>query len=62
VRDPSDTEQKSGEARRQTDEYEAGVLGDLELKRTRYIVLVGEKQNRSPDDVREKVFFTVTFG
>lgn len=54
VSDPKDIEQKAREARRQTDEYEAGVLGDLELKGTRYIILVGQSQNHGLEDVREK--------
>jgi hypothetical protein len=53
VRDTSEAEPKAAEARKQTHEYEAGVLGDLELKRTRYIVLVGQHQNRAPDDVEK---------
>jgi hypothetical protein len=55
VRDPRDIEEKAGEARRQADEYEAGVLGDLELKGTRYIIiLVGQNQNPGLDDVQNK--------
>jgi hypothetical protein len=54
VRNPKDIEQKAAEARRQTDEYEAGVLGDLELKGTRYIILVGQSQNRGLEDVQNK--------
>jgi hypothetical protein len=54
VRDPKDINKKAGEARRETDEYEAGVLGDLELKRTRYIILIGQRQNRPPEDVEQR--------
>ena len=53
VRDPAQTERKAAEARKETDEYQAGVLGDLELKRTRYIVLVGERRLRPPADVEQ---------
>ncbi|MBS0471116.1 MAG: hypothetical protein JSR60_08600 [Proteobacteria bacterium] len=38
------------EARLQTKDYAAGILGDLELKRTRYIALVGERKLQTPDD------------
>jgi hypothetical protein len=53
VRNAKDAQKKAAEARRETDEYEAGVLGDLELKRTRYIILVGDRQNRTPSDLEQ---------
>src|SRR5262249_43260521 len=53
VRDPKEVERKAAEARTETDDYEAGVLGDLELKRTRYIVLVGQRQNPPPADIEQ---------
>jgi hypothetical protein len=62
VRSPDDADAKAAEARRQTNEYAAGVLGDLELKRTRYIVLVGERQQTPPSDLEEKGILTGTFG
>jgi len=39
------------QARAQASDYSSGVLGHLELKRTRYIVLVGERKRQAPDDV-----------
>jgi hypothetical protein len=50
VRDPREVDSKAAEARRQASEYSGGVLGDLELKRTRFIVLVGLHQQTPPDD------------
>lgn len=38
-------------ARNQTKNYEVGVLGDIELKSTRYIILVSEKQLTQIQDV-----------
>jgi hypothetical protein len=58
VRDPEETAERATEARHQTDEYAGGVLGGLELKRTRYVILVGQHQQIAPSDVREN---TVTY-
>ena len=38
------------QARTQANDYSSGVLGDLELKRTRYVVLVAEHKQQAPDD------------
>lgn len=38
-------------ARAQANDYSSGVLGDLELKRTRYVVLVGAHKRQVPDDI-----------
>jgi len=53
VRDPRGADSKGAEARRQASEYSGGVLGDLELKRTRFIVLVGQHEQTPPDDREE---------
>jgi hypothetical protein len=42
---------KAQESRDQEAIYGAGVLGDAELKRTRYVVLVSESDLTPPDDV-----------
>lgn len=42
---------KAQEAREQAEIYSGGVLGDAELKRTRYIVLVCQLDLLPPDDV-----------
>lgn len=42
---------KAQEARTQAAIYSGGVLGDAELKQTRYIVLVSQSDLTSPDDV-----------
>jgi hypothetical protein len=44
VKDTNETVKKAPEARKQTLEYARGVLGDAELKGTRYIVLVSKRQ------------------
>ena len=49
----ADIEAKAGEARRQTASYSAGVLGDMELKNTRYVVLVCRQRMAAPDDHRD---------
>jgi hypothetical protein len=54
VRDPKEVLRKAEEARMQMFDYASGVLGDLELKRTRYVILVGERQQSAPDDTQEK--------
>jgi hypothetical protein len=51
VRDTKTTNKKATEARRQTLEYARGVLGDAELKGTRYIVLVSKQQLAPVADV-----------
>src|SRR4051812_13855894 len=50
VREASELEEKAEEGRRQAELYATGVLGDLELKKTRYIVLVSEKTLPVPAD------------
>lgn len=49
-----DMETKAVEAREQTKFYSGGVLGDVELKQTRYIVLVGKLDLPAPDDLPER--------
>lgn len=39
------------EARKQAELYAGGILGDLELKRTRYVILVTEQHLEPPPDV-----------
>lgn len=51
VKDIKQTEKKAEEARKQTVQYAAGVLGDLELNQTRFVILVGEKSNEAPQDL-----------
>lgn len=53
VRGGSQPDNRAREARLESKEYAADVLGDLELKRTRYIVLVSNRQLRSLPDVYE---------
>lgn len=53
VRDPSELEAKAAEGRHQARSYSAGLLADLELKRTRYIVLVTKSVSRVLPDVEE---------
>jgi hypothetical protein len=48
---PGDLEAKAKEGRSQTDLYSGGVLGDTELKGTRYIVLVTESNLPAPGDI-----------
>ena len=50
VKKLKDLETKAGEARRQTDLYSGGVLGGMELKSTRYIVLVTRKSMPAPEN------------
>jgi hypothetical protein len=38
-------------ARRQAELYAGGILGDLELKRTRYVILVTEQHLEPPTDI-----------
>jgi hypothetical protein len=54
VHDSIDADEKATEARRQTNEYASGLLGDLELKRTRYIILVSDRQGVPPPDIEER--------
>ncbi len=44
IRSGDEAAKRAQEARRQTELYSAGVLGDLALKRTRYIVLVSKSR------------------
>jgi len=53
VKDQKDLTKKAAEARRQTELYTAGLLGDIELKSTRYIVLVTEAQIEPVSDISE---------
>lgn len=46
-----DMEAKAEEAREQTKIYSGGVMGDVELKQTRYIVLVSESDWAPPNDL-----------
>jgi hypothetical protein len=39
------------QGRAQSNDYSSGVLGDLELKRMRYVVLVGKRKQQVPQDV-----------
>jgi hypothetical protein len=50
VREGSELEEKAEEGRRQIELYARGVLGDLQLKKTRYVVLVSEKNLPMLDD------------
>jgi hypothetical protein len=54
VRDVAQLTHEAEVARAQTQLYAAGVLGDLELKRTRYIVLVGPKDQAPPSDIESR--------
>ena len=53
ARDKKELTKKAAQARKQTELYTAGVLGDIELKRTRYIVLVTETQLDPVSDISE---------
>ncbi|MBI2538506.1 MAG: hypothetical protein HYW04_01730, partial [Deltaproteobacteria bacterium] len=48
---PDGLEAKAKEGRSQADLYSAGILGDTELKRTRYIVLLTKSNLPAPRDV-----------
>lgn len=51
IKSPDEITTKAQEARVQASIYSGGVLGDAELKRTRYIVLVCQSDLTPPDDV-----------
>lgn len=51
VRCPEEITTKAREGREQAAIYSGGILGDVELKRTRYVVLVCEPELTPPDDV-----------
>lgn len=51
IKRPDEITTKAQEARDQAAIYSGGVLGDAELKRTRYIVLVCQSDLTPPDDV-----------
>jgi hypothetical protein len=53
VRDAERAGVKAREAREEAKEYTVGILGDLELKRTRYVVLVACRQQQLLSDVYE---------
>nr|WP_281719510.1 hypothetical protein [Nitrosomonas nitrosa] len=54
VKHVTDMEGKAQEAREQTEIYSGGVLGDVELKQTRYIILVSESDLNPPEDLTDK--------
>jgi hypothetical protein len=54
VRNADDLTTKAAEARRQTEFYSSGILGTLELQRTRYIVLVALSALSSPGDIESE--------
>lgn len=54
IKNPQEVDTKAKAARNQAAIYSGGVLGDVELKRTRYIVLVSKRELASPSDVVEK--------
>jgi hypothetical protein len=53
VRDGDDINAVATTARAQSKLYSTGVLHDIALKSTRYVVLVSNKQLQPPDDFRE---------
>lgn len=53
IKNPQEVNIKAQAARNQAAIYSGGVLGDVELKRTRYIVLVSKNELASPSDVVE---------
>jgi hypothetical protein len=54
IKNPQEIDTKAEAARKQAAIYSGGVLGDVELKRTRYIVLVSRNELASPGDVADK--------
>ena len=53
VQSAGEMERKAEEARKQTELYTRGALADLELKRTRYIVLVSKECLPLPKDMEQ---------
>lgn len=53
VRNSDERDAQATAARRQGELYSQGILHDLALRSTRYIVLVSKKQLQPPDDLRE---------
>ena len=53
VRTADELEEKAAEARAQAQLYSSGVLGDIALKNTRYVVLVSRKRLRQLADPQE---------
>lgn len=52
VKDKGEIEKKAGEARKQAEQYAGGALGGLELRSTRYVVLVSRDDiDEAPPDV-----------
>jgi hypothetical protein len=51
VERPEDFAPRAAEARAQAELYAGGILGDIELKRTKYVVLVCRFDRLPPDDV-----------
>jgi len=58
VKDATELESQAEVARRQTEIYAVGILGDLELKSTRYIALVTRKNFQPPAD---RMMGSITF-
>jgi hypothetical protein len=56
VRENDDPDAKAEEARTQAGQYASGVLGAVELKRTRYVVLVTIRDIAAPPDVDAERF------
>jgi hypothetical protein len=54
VRRTNDINGKAQEGRDQAAIYSAGILGDLELKRTRYVILVSKSDLTPPSDVVDR--------
>ncbi len=54
VKDEGEVDLKSQTARIQMALYTSGILGDLELKRTRYVVLVTKPEFNPPPDICEQ--------
>ncbi len=50
VKKSNQIENKASEARNQLTKYAYGALSGIELKRTRYVILVTEKDERPPED------------
>jgi len=53
VKKENELKKKAEEALKQAEAYAEGVLGDIELKRTRYIVLVTKNQVSAIDDITQ---------
>jgi hypothetical protein len=51
VTEPAQLHSKAAEAQRETDAYRSGILGDTELKGTRYVILVTKEDQEPPGEV-----------